>query len=227
MPVEWARIKAILFDIDGTLSDTDNHLVARIVKPMSVLRGIIPPEKQKKLARGLVMFAETPGNFLYHQADHLGIDALMFRLSEWISRHALPQRRRHFWIIPGVKGMLKHLASRYPMAVVSARDREGTDAFLDQFKLGGYFQAVASSQTCRHTKPFPDPLLWAAERLGVNPGQCLMVGDTVVDMRAGRLAGAQTAGVLCGFGTQRELEKAGADLILKKTPDLMDWLGSD
>ncbi len=53
---------------------------------------------------------------------------------------------------------------------------------------------------------------------------CLMVGDTVVDIITGKKAGAQTVGVLCGFGEKKELERAGADLILDSTADLMDYL---
>jgi phosphoglycolate phosphatase-like HAD superfamily hydrolase len=48
-----------------------------------------------------------------------------------------------------------------------------------------------------------------------------MVGDTTVDIRAGKAAGAQTVGVLCGFGQTEELEQAGADLVLTHTTDLL------
>jgi phosphoglycolate phosphatase len=47
-----------------------------------------------------------------------------------------------------------------------------------------------------------------------------MIGDTTVDMRAGKAAGAQTLGVLCGFGEEPELRQLGADFILKSTSDL-------
>jgi len=60
--------------------------------------------------------------------------------------------------------------------------------------------------------------------MGVDPSACLMIGDTTIDMRCGRSAGAQTVGVLCGFGTQRELQAAGADLILRTTSDLLPVL---
>ena len=56
--------------------------------------------------------------------------------------------------------------------------------------------------------------MWAAQQMQVKPEECLMVGDTTVDIRAGKSAGAQTVGVLCGFGTERELRRAGADLNL-------------
>ena len=63
----------------------------------------------------------------------------------------------------------------------------------------------------------PDPILFAARQMGVPPETCLMIGDTTVDMRAGKAAGAKTVGVLCGFGQEAELHHAGADLILATT----------
>jgi phosphoglycolate phosphatase len=66
--------------------------------------------------------------------------------------------------------------------------------------------------------------LWAAEKMGVPPENCLMIGDTTVDIRAGRAAGAQTIGVLSGFGYERELIKAGADDIIDSIADLPHFL---
>ena len=60
--------------------------------------------------------------------------------------------------------------------------------------------------------------------MGAAPAEVLMVGDTSVDIRAGRAAGAQTAAVLCGFGEEKELRRAGADLILSSTVDLLGVL---
>jgi N-acetyl-D-muramate 6-phosphate phosphatase len=67
-------------------------------------------------------------------------------------------------------------------------------------------------------------VIWAAAQMGVAPENCLMVGDTTVDIRAGRAAGAQTIGVLCGFGQEKELRKAGADHILPHTAMLVETL---
>ena len=58
--------------------------------------------------------------------------------------------------------------------------------------------------------------------MGLGAADCLMVGDTAVDIRAGKAAGAQTAGVLCGFGEEKELRRAGAGLILSSTADLLN-----
>jgi phosphoglycolate phosphatase-like HAD superfamily hydrolase len=87
-----------------------------------------------------------------------------------------------------------------------------------------YFKCIATDQTCEHTKPFPDPILWAAREMGVLPEACLMVGDTSVDIRAGKAAGTQTVGVLCGFGEEAELRERGADMILSMTAELAQLL---
>jgi phosphoglycolate phosphatase-like HAD superfamily hydrolase len=120
--------------------------------------------------------------------------------------------------------MLDSLVKRYPLSVVSARDTRTTMDFLNQFDLVAYFKCIATDQTCEHTKPFADPILWAAREMGVLPEACLMVGDTSVDIRAGKAAGAQTVGVLCGFGEEGELREHNADMILSMTAELVQVL---
>ena len=110
------------------------------------------------------------------------------------------------------------------MAVVSARGEGSTLSFLNLYDLEHYFEIIVTGQTCTRSKPFPDPILFAASRMGIPPQKCLMIGDTAVDIRAGRTAGAQTVGVLCGFGNEIELLRAGADIILPSPADLTGLL---
>jgi HAD superfamily hydrolase (TIGR01549 family) len=224
MALDLQRVKALCFDVDGTLSDTDDAWAHRLALLLGSLRFIFPSRQTLPFARWLVMTAETPGNLAYHLLDRLDLDD---NLSRWLERAARRQdvKPRHFWLVPKVDQALKRLAGQYPMSVVSARGATGTQAFLTQFGLEGYFQAVATSQTCRRTKPFPDPVLWAADQMKVSPHNCLMIGDTTVDIRAGKLAGAQTVGVLCGFGTAAELLRSGADLILPSPYELLELMG--
>jgi len=123
--------------------------------------------------------------------------------------------------------MLEQLYLRYPLSIVSARGQRNTMRFLEQYQLTGYFTCIATGHTCKHTKPFPDPVLWAARQMAVPPEECLMIGDTVVDIKAGKAAGAQTVGVLCGFGQEEELQLAGADLIVSETPSITEYLLKD
>jgi len=219
MTLDISRIKALCFDVDGTLSDTDDLYVHKVSR---FFPGFLFKDPQHS-ARRFVMWVEAPGNALLGLTDTIGMDDEIVALIDWISRHQ-KKSSKTFWLIPGVDEMLAKLKGHYPMCVVSARDEKGTMRFLEQFNLVQYFDTVVTGQSAEHTKPYPDPILLAAQKMGVKPEECLMIGDTTVDMRAGKSAGAQTVGVLCGFGEEPELKKKGADMILKSTPELANML---
>ena len=215
MSLDVSRIRALCFDVDGTLSDTDDLYIQSVERwlPPGLFRD------RRRAARRIMMWIESPGNALLGLADTLGIDNEMAALINWMYH-----RRRKPWkkylLVPGVDEMLAGLKGRYPMAVVSARDEDGTMAFLDHFDLARYFDVIVTHASAEHTKPYPDPVLLAARKLNVAPEACVMIGDTTIDIRSGKSAGAQTVGVLCGFGEQAELKRFGADLILERTTDL-------
>jgi phosphoglycolate phosphatase-like HAD superfamily hydrolase len=211
------RVQALLFDIDGTLSDTDDQMVAHFSRVLRPLKSILPNRDVHAAARWLVMGLETPGNFIYTKLDRLGLDGPVGRLLNTLSHRRAGRKPKYFQIVPGVSEMLARLAELYPLAIVSARGDAVALAFLDQFGLRPYFKAVITSQTCEYTKPFPDPVREAARQLKVPVESCVMIGDTTVDMHAGKAAGTQTIGVLCGFGRRSELLRAGADVILETT----------
>ena len=215
MPLDISRIKALCFDVDGTLSDTDDYYAHKIAAflPSSLVRDPV------HTARRIVMWVESPGNALLGFADRIGLDDEMVAVIDWLNRHRKSPLKKYL-IVPGVEEMLKRLYGRYPMSVVSARDGKSTMRFLTQFDLSKYFDPIVTGLSAAHTKPYPDPILLAAEKMGVRAEECLMIGDTTVDIRAGKAAGAQTVGVLCGFGEEPELKQLGADLILKSTADV-------
>jgi HAD superfamily hydrolase (TIGR01509 family) len=220
MPLDIARVQAICFDVDGTLSDTDDVWTENLAGKLRPLKGMLPKQDAQAFARMLIMAAESPGNLAYTLLDWANLDAPLARLYNFIAKSQRSHKRRSYRLVTGVDSLLPALAQRYPLAVISANSEVNTLAFLDAHNLRAHFRCVASAATCRHTKPFADPVLWAAQQMGVSPEACLMVGDTTVDIQAGRSAGAQTVGVLCGFGQESELRRAQAGLILDQTSDL-------
>ncbi|OGO12935.1 MAG: hypothetical protein A2Y53_05050 [Chloroflexi bacterium RBG_16_47_49] len=222
MPIDFTRVKSICFDVDGTLSDTDDQFVQKLVKFLSPIDFLFRHRDVFPTARRLVMFTEGPGNWVYSFADRVGLDHKIVALGDRFYESGIGETSEPYRLINGVRDLLVTLRDYYPLSIVSARGRKSTFKFLFQFELLSCFTAVATGQTCAHTKPYPDPIEWAAEKMGVPASSCLMVGDTVVDILAGKRAGAQTVGVLCGFGAEKELKRAGADLILENTADLVD-----
>ena len=215
MTLDIARIKALCFDVDGTLSDTDDLYANKI---SGLLPRFLFPDPDHT-ARRLVMWIESPGNALLGFADTVGMDDEMMAFIDWMNRHRKHTLKK-FLLVPGVDEMLAHMQGHYLMAIVSARDEKSTMRFLTQFDLCKYFDTIVTGLSAPHTKPYPDPILLAAQKMGIDPRECLMIGDTTVDMRAGKAAAAQTLGVLCGFGEEAELKQLGADFILKSTSDL-------
>jgi len=221
MSLELSRVRGLCFDVDGTLSDTDDQYVQKVAGWLRPFSFLLPGRNYLSFARRLVMVTETPATIFFGLPDRLGIDDEISRFGDYIYRRMVNKKVISFTLIPGIREMLEQLFPSYPMSIVTARGLRTTEIFLQKFNLNPMFKAVASAQTCRHTKPYPDPILWSAAQMGIPAEDCLMIGDTTVDIQAGKAAGAQTVGVLCGFGTEKELRLAGADLILEKTTQLV------
>lgn len=221
------QLQAICFDLDGTLADTDDAAVLRMARRLRLLSKLRFFRSPEILARQIVMGVETPINRLLSLLDALHLDGLL--TASLRSIHALRGYRsaQEIELIEGVLPLLEQLQPRYPLALVTARDADSTALIIDRLGLRRFFPIVASAHTCRRTKPHPAPLLWAARQLGVKPEGCLMVGDTTVDILAGRKAGFATIGVLCGFGEERELLESGAHLVLPSTAQLQRVLSGD
>ena len=232
--IDTARIRALCFDVDGTLSDTDDHLVAQLATALAALPGL-SARRASRLARRVVMGAETPTNTLYGLLDRLGLDDEMHRVKSLVRR--LRAQRRHLSgrspdaadeiphdMVPDVAAMLATLAARYPVSVISTGSVDRIEAFLTHHGVREHIVAVVGAGTTPRMKPYPDPLRFAADAMDAPPEACLMIGDTTVDIRTAVAAGAQSVGVLCGFGVERELRLAGADEIVATTSDVVALL---
>jgi phosphoglycolate phosphatase-like HAD superfamily hydrolase len=110
------------------------------------------------------------------------------------------------------------------LAVVTTRGVGDTEAFLEQHNLRPIFETLVTRESTWRLKPHPAPIRHAARQLGVPVESCVMVGDTTVDVKSARRAGAWAVAVLCGFGEREELERAGAHVVLEHTSHLSSLL---
>jgi phosphoglycolate phosphatase len=212
-------LDAVLFDMDGTLIETDDAQVAQWAR--RARRFTRSPERAERIARRIVMAMESPANAMFTALDLVGLDALVLRVIVALSgagaAESIPP-------VAGVDELVRALSARYRLGVVSTKHSASSAAALAAFGIADCFGVIAGRDTTWRIKPHHSPVAYAARTLGVDPARCLMVGDTTVDISAGRRAGAWTCGVLCGFGERAELERAGADLILDHTALLADIL---
>ena len=223
--LDKTKVKAIIFDVDGTLRDTDNEMVRSIELFLLKFEFLISSKKAQTAARSIVMNMENPAQFILHHADKWGWDTFIHQVIQGIRWLLKPfKNTENFQTIAGIKPMIIELAKFYPLAVASAGDEKTVNTFLVYADIAQYFKCVATALTCPHTKPFADPLVWAALQMGVEVENCIMVGDTTVDIMAGKNAKTQTVAVLCGFGERKELEVLNPNAILLTTGDLKPML---
>jgi phosphoglycolate phosphatase len=218
------KIKAVLFDLDGTLMETDDHMVHKVAGVLRWLRFRNP----ELWARRIVMKAETPVNGLITFFDRLGMDQAIMVLFRRKRQKAMPSGkpgiRLTHPIMAGAVEMIEILSRTYRLGLVTTNSKEEAEAFLEENGIRDYFGVVVARSSVTRLKPHPEPILFAAARLEVTPDECLMVGDTTPDMRSAVAAGAFPVGVLCGFGTREELQKAGARMILDRTSQVAETL---
>ncbi len=211
-----SAVDALLFDLDGTLLDSDDQAVEALARRLARL-GF---RDSQRAARRLVMALETPGNAFLTLLDALGLDVPLTGLTDRLRRWRGLRTPANFRLVADTDQALRVLSDRYRLAVVTTRGRRDAAAFLDQFALGSLFEVVVTRESTWRLKPHPAPILHAAQALDLPSERCAMVGDSSVDVRAARRAGAWAVAVLCGFGERRELERAGAHLILSSPADL-------
>jgi len=194
---------AILFDLDGTLVDSAklifgafNHVAERFVG-----RRYAPEEIT-------TFFGPSEESTWVHLAKP---GELQEALDAYYAYYK--ERQDEVEVYPGIEPLLARLkAAGVPMAIVTGRGVRTTQITYEHFDFERFFSCVVTSHDISHPKPHPESVSLACERLQVKPARTLMVGDSAMDVEAGRSAGAATAGVLWGtFGLGGPMEKAGPD----------------
>ena len=218
------RVDALLFDLDGTLIETDNRWAETLSKKLAPLRRVFRALDVDSVARALVMSIEMPANYAVSILERLGLTPLMSSLADRIRRSKGLATRDGVDIVEGAEALLESLEGHFQLAVVTTRARREAWAFLRQSGFDRFFPVVVTRQDAFRMKPHPAPIRRAARLLGTKPSRCVMVGDTRMDIRSARRAGAYPVAVLSGFGSRRELERAGAALVLDSVADLPDHL---
>ncbi len=220
--IALTEVEAILFDLDGTLIDTDDVMIERVARRLRPLARLFSRGDPKRVLRRAIMASEGPTNTFLTVLDILGLDDEIFALGDRLRRLRGLRTPANFQPVDGVVEAVRELSGRYPLGVVTTRSQRDAQAFLEQQALVDCFSVVVTHEDTWRLKPHPEPIRYAAEQLGVAIERCLMVGDTGMDVRAAKAAGAYAVGVLCGFGEQGDL--VGADLILENPAELGEWL---
>jgi HAD superfamily hydrolase (TIGR01549 family) len=213
---------AILFDLDGTLAETDDQIVDRLIAKLGRLQRFFPNGDARPYVRRWVMRMEPLAAWWLARLDAVDLDDNAFRVARRIRKVLGYKKTDELELVEGAEAALHDMHARYKLGLVTTRDRNSTMRFLNRQDITDLFDVIVCREDSRRLKPHPEPVFRAAEALGLPPEQCVMVGDTLADIRAGRAANAATVGVLTGFGDRDDLDEA--DLVLDSVVDLVHWL---
>jgi 2-phosphoglycolate phosphatase len=214
----FADVRAVLFDLDGTLIDSAPDLAAAVDK-MRIDRGLtsLPLAHYRPVAgagaRGLlgIAFGVTP--------EHPDFATLR---EEFFSNYqqCLTQRTRAFL---GVPELIAALETRgLPWGVVTNKSARFTGPITSAMPLFASASAIISGDTTPHAKPHPQPLLEAAQRMHIPPERCVYVGDDERDIVAGLAAGMGTVAVSYGYlGQKTDTCQWGAHATIHCAEDLL------
>jgi 2-phosphoglycolate phosphatase len=213
-------LRAILFDLDGTLLDTAPDMVGAL-NALRREHGLAPlpyEEVRPAVSHGAARVVKT--GFPDAPAD--GAAVLQRRFLQ-IYRGALSQGTRLF---PGMEQVLDTLARRrLKSGIITNKPAWLTDPLLDELGIRARFECVVSGDTVAERKPHPLPLLHAAKLADVSPGECVYVGDAERDVQAAHAAGMPA--LVANYGYLRAGEDSSAwqgDGYLQQALDLLGWL---
>lgn len=205
------RLRLAVFDVDGTLIDSEHNIVSAMTEAWARMRLGVPDPAVVRRIIGLslveacaALLPEAPHETHRAMAEHYK-DA--FRAS-----HPRPESMAP--LFPGVIEVFAALeAEGWLLGLATGKSRRGVDRMLDHYGLGGRFVTIQTADD-NPGKPDPGMLLRAAAETGTDPGAVAMMGDTSYDMLMARSARAVGVGVSWGYHSVRDLEQSGARAVI-------------
>ncbi|MBU1090033.1 HAD family hydrolase [Patescibacteria group bacterium] len=209
------KLKAILFDFDGTLVHSIDLLV-RIFEEILAEREF-PPVATEKI-RTLI---GEPFEKIFREITPLEDVAELVK--DFRKKEDARNNPAEIAIVAETIPTLEFLRRQnLKLGVVSTKKRAVVLQLARDYHLEKFFNLVVGGEEIENPKPHPEPILHACELLGISPREILFVGDSLLDLQSAKAAGAIFVGVLTGVCAREEFEKARADYIFSHVGEVVN-----
>jgi pyrophosphatase PpaX len=191
-------LRAVLFDLDGTLIDSIGLIVDAMHHAFEGFGGTVPADSVWMAGIGTPLFKQLA---LYaRSAEELDMLRERYRAYQFIHHDDVIKE------YPGTTAVLEDLHARgLAMGIVTSKGDELARRGLELTGLARFLPVVVSADSVTKYKPEPEPVLLALERLGVRADEALMMGDSPHDISSGNAAGVRTIGALWGPFTREQI----------------------
>lgn len=214
-------IRAVLFDLDGTLANTAPDLGhalnrQRIARGLSALPIALIRTEASAGARGLLGlgFNIKPGDTGYDALRNEFLDFYAERLCDETS------------LFPGMAELLDQLETRgLPWGIVTNKPARFTLPLMQELGLSDRAACIVSGGDTVHSKPHPEPLLMASSTMAIPPAECIYLGDDIRDVQASLAAGMEPVIAKYGYlGNTHPPESWGARYLIDHPQELLNYL---
>ena len=215
-----SRIKAIVFDMDGTLVDSTEAHIESWIEACKRAK-IYPNYEEVRALMGRTSEDIARSILDRHGKRGLSAQELAKRKDELFECRFIDRIRA----FPYAKELLEALHQRgLYIAVVSSNPRRLVVKVLKSKTLHKYVDTVVGQDEVNRGKPHPEPILLALSRLRVSPREAIVVGDSTYDIMAAKAAGVEAIGICSGLSNSVKLREAGAKFVFRDLRELYEKL---
>jgi len=208
-------MKTIIFDFDGTIGDTQRHIV-ECMKLTLNYAGLPIPEESK-----IVQLIGLPLDETFRRLTDLDA-AHVDELTDIYRKH-FNDTMKDVQPFPHVVETMKRLHENgFIIAVASSRGHHSLQTLLDRFGVLQYVSLIMGNEDVVEKKPAPEMVLKILDLTDAKPSEALVVGDAVYDIEMGQRAGCLTCGVSYGNNSREQLRQQGADSIIDDFADILE-----
>ena len=220
-PQARSQVQLVIFDVDGTLVDSQNHIVEAQHRAFSAL-GLPAPTRVEALsvvglslheAFAVLVGADGP-------CDEL---AAAYR-DAWTDLRAEPSFHEPLFPKAGEAVAALRADPEVVLGIATGKARRGVDRLLNAQGWQGVFKTIQTADG-HPSKPHPSMVLTAVEETGCDNKHAVMIGDTTYDMEMATAAGVRAIGVAWGYHSAEALRASGAERIVEDFPELLAALG--
>ena len=219
----WAEFEAILFDLDGTLVDSNESHVESWDRAFRKFgREFSRKELRSQIGKG-------SDQYLPHFLSPAEMEEFGKALDQFRSRLFAEEYLSSIKPFPRVRELFENLKQDGKRIVLATSGkREDADHYIELLRIEKLISGLTTADDAEKSKPAPDIFIAALEKVhGVPPSRALVVGDTKFDIAAADQAEIQTVALLCGGTPEEILRNAGAIGIYRDPADLLAALTSD
>ena len=212
------NVKAVLFDLDGTLVDSSEAIIKAVEKVLES-KGLTC--NRAKVARMIGLPLENIFGVLAPNLSEQEIWQLVHEYRKYYMAHHLENTTIH----PSAQMVLRKLKAKgFKLGIITTKYREPVMDVLSHFGIAELFDVVVTGYEVIKHKPAPDIVLEAAKRLRVDPKQCVVVGDSPLDVQAGKQAGAFSIALLSTTYTRKQLESTKPTIVIEEFEEILNIL---